>query len=108
MSHSIADRPTLFRAVPHALPAEEVRELVVARLAAVEGEVLPALARHRALLERTWYHDEPDAALLHLSDRTAMPIRAEGLERLSAIAAEEHALTLEAAALRDLHDALEL
>jgi hypothetical protein len=108
MPHSTAVQATLFRLVPPALPVEEVRELVAIRLAAIEGEVLPMLARHRALLQRTWYHDGPDAALLHLTDWMAMPIRVEGIERLSAIAAEEHALTLEATALRDLHDALEL
>lgn len=84
-----------------------VRASLGARLDWVRGQ-LPTVQQRRAFLERVWYSEEPDAALIFVNDGVAIPCDPAGADRLASAVADEQALLGEESALCELEAAIEI
>lgn len=93
-------------ALPPAPDTDGLRSQIMVRLQAIETVALPALAARRDLLERVWRTDASDAQLLYAHGYEVVPTHPAGTDRLAATLAAQHALLLEAHALRELAAAL--
>ena len=106
--HSLVQLPGV---IPDALPPAPslgaIRTAVEKRIAAIARALLH-VRRDAQFLGRAWQHDADDAVTLYPACTGAVHVHAAGAERLSCALASENALIMEAAALRELVEALDL
>ena len=94
-------------ALPAAPDTTPIHAAVEARLESITIHALPAARERRRLFETVWASDEANAVEIFINERISFLCSPPGVDRVSAAAANESALITEAAALHDLHRALE-
>lgn len=104
---SLTTSPTRppFDAARPSIPAFDTippRSFAAEQLQALETRALPALARQRAFLIRTWCSDPQHGAPVFVTEHDIVWVHPAGVDRVATAVAEEQAAIREVAALREL------